>query len=240
MRAGRFTSSEMHKLTSNGRAAGSIGAPFHTYVDEKRMERRLGRSLDTNAYSRSMAWGLLIEEFVFLKKLDFTYKLVSSETLIHPEYDFWAGTPDVINSDFEGEIKCYEPKNFCGYAASIETGDVAVIRKNHKKEYWQLVSNACILGVDFAEIILFMPYQKDLEEIREFASNYDGVDQWKYRFIYESEDSDLPHVPNESTFKDLYKFKFEVPMEDKAFLRHRVIKAEEELKKYESKLINNG
>jgi hypothetical protein len=70
-----------------------------------------------------------------------------------------------------------------------------------------------------------MPYESELEEIREMAENYDGNDQWKYRFIAESHKSALPYLPNKGYYKNLNIFEFKVPEEDKKALTERVLMA---------------
>ena len=64
-RAGNFTSSDIHKLTSTGRGIHGFGAPAITYIEEKNIERRMGVSIKQEAYSRPMAWGHLMEAWVF-------------------------------------------------------------------------------------------------------------------------------------------------------------------------------
>ena len=67
-----------------------------------------------------------------------------------------------------------------------------------------------------------MPYKSELEEIQEMAANYDGLDMWKYRFIYESEWWELSVLPDDSYYKNLNSFEFEVPKDDIDFLTERV------------------
>jgi hypothetical protein len=237
-RIGRFTSSNAYKLMANGRAKDSIGAPFYTYVQEKKYERDLGRSLDTGVITKTLSWGLFMELYLIKNVLDFMYKLVSSITAIHPDYEFWAGTPDTFRAEYVdgvpediiGDIKAYEPLNFCKYAEVLQQKSIPLFRKEFPKEYWQLVSNSCIFKTRKAEAILYMPYQKDLESIRNFAATYDKDDQWRYRYIYESEDESLPYVNNDSDMLDMYKFEFEVPKEDKEALENRVLLAESVLR----------
>lgn len=52
MRAGTFSSSNIYKLMTNGKAADSLGKPALTYIEETRYEMRLGRSLSTDQSSR--------------------------------------------------------------------------------------------------------------------------------------------------------------------------------------------
>lgn len=221
-RVGAFTSSKAYKLMTNGKAAGSIGGPALTYIEEKNIERRMGRSLDTDAYSKDMAWGTLLEKRVY-DLLPFGYELVSDQTDVHPLYSYWAGSKDLIMPGVKvGDIKCYQPKNFALLTDVLFTKDVAILKAAHPEEYWQLVSNAMIAGLTRAESITYMPYRSELAIIRELAENYDGFDQWKYRFIAESEDYALAYLPDGGYYKNLNCFEFEIPQEDMTALEKRM------------------
>ena len=221
-RVGNFTSSNIYKLCTSNRKGDSFGAPGLTYIKEKRIEKGLGRSLDTGAYSRSIAWGNFMEQRVF-DLIGFEHKMRSDETVHHPNIEGWAGSPDTIVPKVKvSDIKCYEPKNFALYAECLEKQDPELFKKDFAKEYWQLVSNAIINEVPKAEAILYMPYKSELEEIQEMAANYDGLDMWKYRFIYESEWWELSVLPDDSYYKNLNSFEFEVPKDDIDFLTERV------------------
>jgi len=145
---------------------------------------------------------------------------------LHPTIKGWSGSKDLIVPGLKvSDIKCYEPKNFALYTDVILKKNIELIKLEFPKEYWQLVSNAIINNVDSAEAITFMPYESELEEVRQMAENYDGPDQWKYRFIAESDKSSLPYLPNGGYYKNLNIFEFVVPQEDKEFLTNRVLKA---------------
>ena len=224
-RIANFTSSQIWKLMSNGKAAGTIGSPGQTYIKEKRLEMKLGRSVSVEAYSKEMAWGTLIEQRAF-DMLPFGYELTSQSTTLHPSISNWAGSKDVIVPGKKiGDIKCYYPKNFAMFADVLMQKDVALFREEFCEEYWQLVSNAIINQVSVAEAILYCPYLSELEEIREMAANYEGEDQWKYRFIAESPSSWLPYIPDGGYYKNLYTFEFEVPKADIELLTARVLMA---------------
>ena len=92
-RNGNFTSSEIYKLLTNGRAAGTLGAPCLDYIKEKQMERRLGRQLTDENLARALSWGKLVERMAF-ENLGTNYQLCSADTIIHPQYNYWCGTPD--------------------------------------------------------------------------------------------------------------------------------------------------
>jgi hypothetical protein len=225
-RIGNFTSSEIWKLTTTGKGVNGFGAPAITYIKEKNLERKLGRSIKTEAYSKPMAWGNLIETYVFEEKLGLEYQIQSKSTDIHPEIKFWSGSKDLIVTGKKiGEIKCYEPKHFAEYADALLSKDTEFLKKECPEEYWQMISNSIINQVPNAEAILYIPYKSELAKIREYASNYDCSDPWQYRFIAESEDDSLPYIPDNGYYLDLNRFEFEVPQEDKDFLTERVLLA---------------
>lgn len=226
VRCGAFSSSEIWKLTTKGKGALGFGAPAITYIKEKNLERKLGRSIKTESYSRAMAWGHLIEKFVFDEKLGLEYEIHSKTTDVHPEFNFWVGSKDLLVKGKKiGEIKCYEPKHFAEYTDALLTKDTEFIKNECPEEYWQCVSNAIINQVKFAEAITYIPYKSELAAIREYASNYDAADQWKYRFIVESDDTELAFIPDGGYYKNLNRFEFEVPEEDKKYLTACVLKA---------------
>lgn len=228
-RIGNPTSSQMWKLMTNNKKGDDFGSPGLTYIEEKKIERKLGRSIETSSYSKDMMWGLFLEKRVEYLLPDFGYELKSKITTVHPEYNFWAGSADLINEGLKvGDIKCYQPKNFSILTDAILSQDVSFFKENCAKEYWQLVSNAAINQVPNAEIISYMPYRSELIDIRAAAYDVDDPgNEWKYRFIYESEDIDLAFLPDGGYYKNLNTFEFEVPKEDIHALTERVIKANE-------------
>jgi hypothetical protein len=224
-RVGNFTSSQIFRL---------MGTPAvsKTYISEKNIERQMGRSLEVEVYSKDMAWGSFLEQRV-LNLIGLEYQLSSSETDVHPEISYWSGSKDLIVAGVKvSEIKCYQPKNFAKYTNALLTKDLELIKDEFPKEYWQAVSNAILNKVPNAEAITYMPYESELEEIREMASNYDGADQWKYRFIAESDKSSLAYLPDGGFFKNLNLFEFEVPKEDKELLTKKVLEAGKSLKSF--------
>lgn len=231
-RIGRFTSSNMDKLMTNGRGENGLGAPAITYIAEKKIELRMGRSLSLDKYSRPTLWGNFIEKRVH-ELLGTAYKTCGHITIEHPTIKCWSGSPDNINERESvcGDTKCYEPKAFSEYVdnLTLAKGDTEIFKISHPHEYWQLVSNALILGMKNIEAIVYMPYESELEEIREMASNYDGEDQFKYRFISESPKSELPYLPDGGFYKNLNILRFELNKKDCDLLTERVLLAEKML-----------
>jgi hypothetical protein len=222
IRMANFTSSNIYRL---------MGTPavVRTYVEEKRFEQKLKRSLDTGEGSQATAWGTFLEMRVH-GLLGLEYQIESNETRIHPFIDRWSGSADLIVKGVKvSDIKCYGLKKFCQYAECLETKDLDLIKKEFPKEYWQLVSNATINEVPNAEAILYLPYYSELPEIREMAQDYDGADQWKYRFITEKENYELSSMPDNSDYKNLNIFEFDVPQKDIDDLTENVLKAIKQL-----------
>lgn len=240
-RVGNFTSSEIVALTTNGKTKGSMGKPAYTYIDECNMERRLGMSISTDVYARPLVWGKVGEVWGFAQ-LGLEYTLSSKETLRHPEFSCWSGSPDgekMINQyKCVAEIKCpMTRKSFCELVDAIQfPNPIEYIRKNHRdgeKFYWQIVSNAILQGAKFGELIIIMPYRSQLEEVREIARNWeDPIEQRAMYWLHAADDNELPYLPDGGYYKNINRILFEIPAADKAFLEERVSLASNELVEY--------
>lgn len=211
-----------------------------TYIETKKNERLMGKCFDIGAYSQSLAWGNFMELIVF-SLIGMDYSLTHKGTVKHPTLKHLAGTTDAIKykagkKHAAAEIKCYEPKNWAAYTNVLLKQDIELLKSEFPQEYWQIVSNADILGVKYGEAITFMPYESQMEDkyeggelkemgIRTMAENYDSPEQWMYRFISEKPNWQLPVLPDGGYYKNINKFEFLIPKEDTEFLRHRVNEA---------------
>jgi len=223
-RNANFSSSSIYKLVKTGRGEAEFSAPGLTYIDEKRMEGRLGRALTTEHNARPTTWGTFVEGRVF-DILPLNYKLESYTRLKHPKIKHWTGAPDLIDEVIVGDIKCpYTLKAFCQVVDSMT--DVEALKKAVPEYYWQLVSNAILSDKDVAELIVYCPYQEELDAIRDMAQNFSG-DQNKIAWINWAEDRDLPHLIKGKHYKNINIFRFDIPKEDKQFLEERVTLAVE-------------
>lgn len=250
VRVGNFTSSEIVALTKNGKVKGTLGAPALTYIEECNWERRLGRSIDSESNARPVTWGSLIEKRVF-ESLGIEYQLVSNESVLHPEIDCWSGSPDANKFD-EGrtvvDIKCpITLKSFCqlvdplyktDFNSLCDDGNFLInqVRENHKdgeKYYWQLVSNSILTDSRYAELIVYCPYESELEAIKEMANHYDGPDQHRYKWIAFADNEELPYLPDFGYYKNINIIRFEVPNADKGFLIDRVKECKKLLTEFE-------
>jgi len=243
-RQGRITSSNAHKLIKPGRGKDKeFSAPGLTYIQEKQIERRINSCLDADgAYSQGMAWGNFCEMVIY-SLLGIEYQISSKETFKHPKHgEIWAGSPDlIIENVLIGEIKCYQKKKFALYTDLLTkplTENYSLedklndFKKDFAQEYWQIVSNASILGVTQGEAITYMPYESEHSNIVDIAESIDGAEQWKYRFIAEKPIEHLPFLPDGGHYENVNKFRFDIPAEDLQLLEDRVIKAGELIKNY--------
>ncbi len=232
LRCGNFTSSQIANLMTYAKNGYDFGKPALTYIEEKNMERRLGRSISEETNAKPLSWGEIVEKQVFAK-IGTEYRLCSDETIRHPEIEYWAGSPDAQKFD-EGktviDIKCpLTLKSFCHLVDPLKYADnemecIMQIRQNHQygeKYFWQLVSNAILTNSRYAELIVYMPYLSELEAIRELRRNYDG-NQNRFAWINFSTDDELPYLIEGGYYKNLNVIRFEIQNSDKEFLTERV------------------
>lgn len=226
-RVGNFTSSQIWKLMTNGRGRDAWSKVALTYIEEVGMERELGRSLNSNETSRPTSWGSVIEGYVagMLDNLEWSYQ--PDTTLTHKDISEWKGTPDLVGAGKVADIKCpYTLKSFVKLARICKSGNAEKLLDEFPEYYWQLVSNAILTGSHIAELIVFCPQERELDQIREYISNLDDTNlQTESQWIAFSSDDRLPWIPAESQLKSLNSLVFKVNEEDKEKLTNRVKKA---------------
>jgi hypothetical protein len=227
IRIGKFTSSQAVKLVSKGKGD-PFGKPFYTYVKSRRQERNAGRALDGGSGGRATVWGSFVENWLMFKRPDIIgmeYTLTPQRTDVHPTIADWCGSRDGFNNDTGAviDIKCpYTMQSFCDFADCKNIDEVRAEHTDGDKYYWQLVSNACIAGVDKAELIIFCPNEEQLQGIQEYAvmGTHDfGNDVY---FIGNGDVSELPYLPVTAKYSNVLRFAFDVPQADKDFLTERV------------------
>lgn len=222
-RYGRFTSSQIFRL---------MGTPAvkKTYLEETLMERKLGKTLDTDFWSKATSWGYLMEIVAF-NELGMEYEMTTKETLLHPILgEYWSGTPDYLTKFKAAEVKGYEFKKWCKLTDALLAKDIPALKKINKgKEYWQVASNAVIAKKPKAELITKMPYESEFETIREFVATMDPNKSPWLAELYESvkwvqftDKSKVCLLPDGGTYKSLNRFEFTVPMEDIKLLNSTV------------------
>ena len=250
-RIGNFTSSEIWALTTNGRVAGTKGEKFYSYIEKKRFERRLGRSIDSKTTAKPLSWGKLLEVYLFQKKGLIQYTPLMDEPRKHPLFDFWWGSPDAINNPVPAvaELKCPQTlSSFCSLVEPLMCGLTGIDAINAlrngftdgtgfkhdkhndaEKYYWQMVSNAIITQKKYAELIIFCPYKSELEAVRDLAQQMPTEDLGDYYWIGNSNDEQLPYLIDGGKYQNFNSIVFEVPQSDIDFLTSRVLIAEKYL-----------
>jgi hypothetical protein len=260
LRFGRFTSSKIQALMTVGtrpmtdeemaeykakepkgkkkNIVGGFGMPALKYIKQKGMERRLGRRIDVENNARPLQWGKCVESIPF-EKLGTAYKMCSADTIIHPEYDFWAGTPDMIKYEnglrVVCDIKCpLTLESFCDFVDCItlvevdgvwvmdETATITKVREFHadgETYYWQLVSNAILTGCNRAELVVYMPYESELQEVKNSAEFFG------YQWIVFGHECELPYLIDGGHYKNINVIPFDIPQSDIDLLTANVIKA---------------
>ena len=227
-RIGNFTSSEIHNLLSRAKNGKDLGKPALTYIENKNIEREMGISLGVESSGRPIDWGKHCEQFAF-DNISLAYTITSDVTVVHPNYPFWVGSADGYNADTVFDLKCpMTRKSFFGLVAgkniySMRDGFERNTAKysahtDADKYYWQLVSNAAILGKKYAELIVYMPYQSELEIVKEAAKDI-------YNWIHYAADIELPYLPDNGKFKNINIMRFEVPQSDIDLLTASVVEA---------------
>jgi hypothetical protein len=221
-----------------------FGQPAIKYINQCNMERRLGRSLDSDIDTKPVNWGNFVELLLFsLLDEDYTYN--SQDTLVHPEIKYWAGTPDGFKKTKVKTVvdaKCpFTLESFCKLINPLYDGLTGIdamlglrdgyIDKNglfhppHQdgnKFYWQLVSNACITGCTHAELIIYCPYESELDVIKRVAIESGNPSLY---FIANSDNKSLPYLIDDGFYKNINIINFEVPVKDKERLTDAIKKA---------------
>lgn len=222
-RTANFTSSSIWKLTTRGRDKKSFGAPAITYIKEKQMELRLGRQLNAEASARPTSWGNLCEDRAFSLIPQLDYKLVNKERLSHPDITNWTGAPDLLTPTIVGDLKCpFTLKSFCQMADCF--GDVEALKELVPEYFWQLVSNGILANKSHAELILYVPYKNELKLIKSSVDDYEGNAD-EVNWVKYANGEQLPYLLEGGHYKNIERFVFEIPKEDKQFLTESVAKA---------------
>lgn len=244
LRHGNFNSSEIVALTKMNRKGDNFGEAAITFINQCNMERKLGRSLDGELDSKPTNYGKFTEPLLF-SMLQEDYDYNSSETLVHPDFDMWVGTPDAFKKCTPKTVvdaKCpYTVESFCklvgplyeglegmdamnalmnGYTA--KNGLEQPPHKEGKKYYWQLVSNACISGATHAELIVYCPYESEIEVIQKVAVESGNPSVY---FIASGSKESLPYIKDDGFYQNINIISFEIPQEDKNLLTQTVDKA---------------
>ncbi len=219
-----------------------------TYLNQCNTERRLGRSLDGELDAKPTNWGKFVEPLLF-SLLDGDYTYNSNDTLVHPEFDYWLGTPDgfkVTENKTVVDAKCpFTLESFCNLVNPLYEGyeGMAAMRalidgytdkqglfhaphKDADKYYWQIVSNACIDDCTHGELIIYCPYESELPVIQSMAVQSGNPSAY---FIANGSPKSLPYLKDDGYYKNINFISFEIPISDKELLTETVKKASQYL-----------
>ncbi len=233
LRLGNFTSSEAHRLMKSGKAKGSWSTDVFSYIEETNMERRLGRPVDLETDARPLGWGRCCEPIAF-DLLPTEYTLCSDQTLPHPDIDFLVGSPDATTVDACADLKCpMTPKSFCQMVDPYyEDGKlihdaltIEAVRANHKdgdKFFYQILSNAIITKKKTGRLIVFMPYEEEIETIRQsIEGNPD------YYWLWMADKAKLPYLIKGLHYQNVNVIEFPIMDRDVHAFETRVKEAGE-------------
>jgi len=222
-RAGNFTSSGIHKLMSSDKSGKGFGKPALTYIEEKQFERGLQRQLSKEVTTHPISWGHFCEARVLNVLLDTSYKNIHDKRYVHPVINNWTGAPDFIRPEHRivGDVKSFELKMFCTVLKNYKEG-IETFKVEHDDIYWQLVSNLILTESDNAELILYVPYKKELSAIKD---SIDEETEKKFQWIKYAEDDEMVYLIESGEYKNLNILSFTIPESDKLALTNRVIMA---------------
>jgi hypothetical protein len=217
-----------------GKATGSWSVDAQTYIDECNRERLLMRSIEVQSDARPLSWGKIVEKPAF-NKIGIEYTLCSHLTIQHPEIDYWCGSPDATTAEAVADLKCpMTLTSFCqmvdpykGKDESFDGLTIEAVRKNHKdgdKFFWQIVSNAILTNKKKGQLIVFVPYLEELDEIRRLA---DGDP--KLYWLQFSDDEGLPYLIKGGHYKNINVIEFDILDRDKNALTDRIIECGKQL-----------
>jgi hypothetical protein len=232
-----------------------LGATTLSYIKEKVREEKLMRSLESESHARSLTWGKVMERYVFERKLDMNYRDGNQQGRVeHQTIARWNGIPDAlratIDNNIVGDIKCpWSLTAYCDTVEAIKAG-LDVYKVDKADNYWQLVSNACLLesklDIDFnqGESIIYVPYVSELPDIRDwisqdFVPEAEGLTpflcEWIYNqivgFLTDGQEPSFPYLMDASEYTNLTSWTFDIPQTDKELLTSRVEMAVKELNK---------
>ena len=232
-RKGNFTSSQIHRLCVSLKS-GKPSSAFYMYIDDVKCEIILNRSSNVEVNTKPLKYGSLMEIVLFQKEeIGLEYSMVNKATIKHSKIKHFAGTPDLIQKGVKvGEIKCFYPKNFAKLSLCLLSKDIVKIKKEFPSVYWQVVSNAILCNVKKAEIIVYMPYKKEIEQILKDIEDTNllegnNLNPSDYYFMTYDSIETLPYLPENSSLKNINRFEFEVPNEDIILLKERLKEANE-------------
>ena len=153
LRKGKITSSEIHKIMSEGRGKESLGETGKTYLLEKVSESLGG--FTQGASGAALEWGVELEDLaveMYEKRLN--YKVEKASFISFSE--FYGGSPDgLVKPDGIIEVKCpYTSTNHFKHGL-IKTPEA--FKKVANNYYYQCISNMICADAQWCDFVSFDP-----------------------------------------------------------------------------------
>jgi hypothetical protein len=153
-RLSKFSSSELHKLISEGKKKEQVFSDTGlSYIYEK-VSETISSELPDQVTSASLEWGIMNETAAVLE-----FERVFKETVQTGTYydleDLFCGTPDGETITHILEVKC--PYNGGNHIANTLIRDNASLKLIRKEYYWQVQANMWLSGKSKAYFISFDP-----------------------------------------------------------------------------------
>lgn len=214
-RIATFSSSQVYRLMGSAKKTGDLSAPALKYIKQVRYEIGLGRSISNDFDAKETSWGNLCEKIAF-RRLPLSYQYVADQgRLFHQSIKHFSGVPDFLkDTDTVADSKCpFSLEKFCDKIAALEKGYDA-FKEEFPADFYQLISNTVLLrdnGMDvkFMEAINFVPYESELDRIRELAEGDDSL-----RWMQWTTNAGLPWLPDGGKYKNLNIHRFEINEKD--------------------------
>lgn len=238
-RLGLFTSSRIGDLMTVARDKVSFGAPALTYIEEKKIELLIGRTLDKEHSARPTTWGEICELYYFDKKMPITCEVLNETRFKHPKLH-WSGAPDGVEGDTIIDIKSPYSLKVFGTVARCNTLEEAIAKHKDVQDYfWQIVSNAILYEaatgtkINKGRLIFFCPTEEEVLEIQELAAHTDLMPSHKIFWIANAVLDELPYLSLTSKISGEKIFEFLITKEAKKRLYDSVKKACEMLDEHD-------
>jgi hypothetical protein len=189
-RCGKFTASEIHKLTGKGRSGDYFGLVAKTYIATKAAELMTLEPANQRNPTMAMEWGTA-HEYEAMTKFKEQYghdiEYFGGENPTFFEYSKYAGgSPDGLSKEFIIEIKC--PFNSAEHLNHMLLEDGEDLKDYAPEYYWQMTANMIFTGKKSGIFISFDPRFEDQYQLKTlyFNLNLDDADFLKER-IQEAE-----------------------------------------------------
>lgn len=178
-RCGKFTSSEIHKLTGKGRNGDFFGLVAKSYIMSKAAEILTGEPANQRASTMAMEWGNA-HEFEAITKYQEQYGTCEYFGGENPQFfsytPFSGGSPDGLTKNEVIEIKC--PFNSSEHLQHMMLKDADALKDYAPEYYWQMTANMIFCNKTHGVFVSFDPRFEVHHQLKvlKFKCNLDDAD----------------------------------------------------------------